>query len=87
MRRSGAMAEVPYAEQFQRFTPWICYTLPISDFELRKTEETGEEAMARRSHWIAPDVPLPPDSGRPEYHFDKDLYRLGGFAPHVMSAR
>ncbi len=70
----GYHAEVPYAEAFQRFFPWVCYTLPISDFELHKMEETSEETMVRRSCLLAHQVPLPPDSEWPEYSIDKDLY-------------
>lgn len=68
------MAGVPYAEQFQRFAPWVWHTLPVSDFELRKSEESVEEAMARRSFWIAPRVSLPPGAEWPEQRTVKDLY-------------
>lgn len=71
----GARAEVPYAEQFQRFTPYVCYTLPITDFDLLKTEETGKEAMQRRSYSIAQDVPLPPGEQKAVYQMRKELYR------------
>ena len=50
--RYGDMAGIPYAEQFQRYRPQVCYRLPVSDFDLLYAEETNEQKMARRGYMI-----------------------------------
>ena len=53
----------------------VRYMLPVSDFELRKADESREEAMARRSCSAAFDVPLPKGYQGPQYRCDGDLCR------------
>ncbi len=66
---------IAYAEQFQRFMPWVCYTLPISDFDLKIADQTEQEMMARRAYMATLDLP-PPKGYKPHsYKFDKDLYK------------
>jgi hypothetical protein len=73
--RHGQKARVAYAEQFQRFFPWVCHTLPISDFDLTMSEESAEESMARMSYVVSLDLPKPPHYEPGDFRFDKDLYR------------
>lgn len=55
----GNKAGVGYAEAFQRYTPMVRYTLPISDKELDQVSEPMEHVMARRSEMIPAFLPLP----------------------------
>jgi LmbE family N-acetylglucosaminyl deacetylase len=55
----GNKAGVGYAEAFQRYTPMVRYTLPISDKELDQVSEPMEHIMARRSEMIPAFLPLP----------------------------
>lgn len=71
----GSRAGVAYAEQFQRFMPWVCYTLPISDFDLQAATQTGQEAMVRQSYIVSLDMPLPRGYKAHSYKFNKDLYK------------
>jgi len=54
---AGFAACVPYAESFQRYSPWVSCTLPISDFELRRARQTHEELVGRRGTILAVRVP------------------------------
>ena len=73
--RYGDMVKIPYAEQFQRYTPQVCYKLPVSDFDLLCAEETSEQAMTRRGYMVdhmasmAEEQPV-----GPPYKFRRDLY-------------
>ena len=55
----GNKAGVAYAEAFQRYTPMVRYTLPISDYELDKVDESMEVHMGRVSEMTAAFLPLP----------------------------
>lgn len=71
----GDMAQVSYAEQFQRYTPQVCFRLPVSDFELSCAEETKEQMMARRGYMVS--LASPRKGGRPAnppYQFRRELY-------------
>jgi len=70
----GYDAGISYAETFQRYQPFVCYTLPISDFELQKSKEDSEYRIKIRSSIIASDVPLPKNSNNASEHVDKKLY-------------
>jgi LmbE family N-acetylglucosaminyl deacetylase len=73
---SGNIAWTSYAEQFQRFTPPLCYKLPISEFEIRTAEEPREETMLRRGYMLDHMASIP-EAQRPKglpYEFRRDLY-------------
>ena len=71
----GNIVGVPYAEQFQRYTPPVCYKLPVSDFELCYAEETREQTMARRGYMIDHRASLPEGQRDvPAYELRRDLY-------------
>ncbi len=70
----GSHAQVPYAECFQRYYHWVAYTLPISDFELKRAEEPIEQQMIRRGTYTAAHIPLPEGAEPSTYHIDKELY-------------
>ncbi len=55
----GNKAGVGYAEAFQRYTPMVRYSLPISDKELDQITDPMEHIMARRSEMIPAFMPLP----------------------------
>ena len=59
----GIKAGGGYAEAFQRYTPMVRYTLPISDKELDQVDEPMGNMMARRSEMIPAFMPLPEDMG------------------------
>lgn len=71
---NGYQAMVAYAEPFQRFRPQVCYTLPLSDLELRQAEEHTEQQMARRSTMVAAHIPLPEGVTAADHRMDKELY-------------
>jgi 4-oxalomesaconate hydratase len=71
----GNIAGVPYAEQFQRYRPPVCYKLPVSDFELCCAEETREQMMARRGYMLDHRASLPEGQRHiPAYVLRRDLY-------------
>ena len=72
----GNVVHTSYAEQFQRYTPQICYRLPISDFEVRSADEPREQTMARRGYMIdhMASMPEAKRSDDPPYEFCRDLY-------------
>lgn len=72
--RHGELARVAYAEQFQRYYPWVCYTLPISDFELDMTTQTWQKVLGRFSYMATLDIPLPEGYKPQDHRFNKDLY-------------
>ena len=72
----GNIVCTSYAEQFQRYTPQICYRLPISDFEVRSADEPREQIMIRRGHMVDHMASMP-ETQRPDgmpYEFRRDLY-------------
>lgn len=72
---AGNAAAVPYAEAFQRYTPWVSYTLPISDFELHRARQPFKELVGRRGMILATRVPLPEDVRPADWTLPKDLYK------------
>lgn len=73
--RLGQSGGVAYAEAFQSFLPRVCYTLPISDADLRRAAEPGAETMGRRSEIISSLTPLPPgEAFTSKFRLSKELY-------------
>jgi len=71
----GNSASVAYAEQFQRFFPMVRYTLPITDFELDRINESPEVSMGRRSEMSGGLLPLPPNMAfTSQYRVTKEKY-------------
>jgi len=71
----GDHANVSYAESFQRYRPWVSYTLPISDFEIECAEPKRiKDNILRRSTIIAAHVPLPKGEEPVRFITDKKLY-------------
>ena len=69
------VGEVAYAEPFQRFTPMVRYTLPVTDAELATIDLSPEAGMGRRSEIIGGLMPLPAGmSFSDEYRFSKEQY-------------
>ena len=64
----GNKAEVGYAEAFQRFTPMVRYTLPVSDKDLDRVDEPMAHVMARRGEMIPAFLPLPENMGFSSEH-------------------
>jgi len=56
---NGNKGYVAYAEVFQALFPSVRYTLPVTDAELRRAEETGPAGMIRRSEIVSALMPLP----------------------------
>jgi len=71
---AGFAACVPYAESFQRYSPWVSYTLPISDFELHSARQPYEELVGRRGMILATRVPLPEEAQSADWAVPKHLY-------------
>lgn len=72
----GYDAMVSYAEAFQRFRPFVGYRLPVTDFELSGVDLSAEEGVARRSHIVAAELPLPPGCERTGGCVPKELFDL-----------
>lgn len=72
----GANAQVPYAEAFQRYWQWVTYTLPVSDFEIKRMEEPIEESMNRQGIMTAAYIPLPEGAVPASYEIEKELYDI-----------
>jgi len=71
----GNKGSVAYAEPFQRFTPMVRYTLPVTDAELETIEESPEAGMGRRSEIVGGLMPLPQGmSFSDQYRFSKEQY-------------
>ncbi len=71
----GQKASVAYAEPFQRFTPMVRYTLPVTDAELAGIDMSPEEGMGRRSEIVGGLMPLEGGAGySPEHRFAKEQY-------------
>ena len=71
----GNKGYVAYAEVFQCFFPWVRYTLPVTDAELRRSEEMGPAGMIRRSEIVAALMPLPQGhSYSSEFRMTKEMY-------------
>ena len=71
---AGHAADVPYAESFQRYRPWVSYTLPISDFEVHTSRQPYEELVGRRGMILATRVPMPEDVRSADWTLPRDLY-------------
>ncbi len=71
---SGFAAATAYAEQFQRYTAWVDYTLPISDFELHRATEPLEEMVRRRGRIIAAKMPTAGSDEREDHMIPKEMY-------------
>ena len=73
--RHGNNAYVAYAEQFQRFSPAVRYTLPVTDHELDVGTEPNEAVMGRRGEMVGGLMPLPPGMGfTSQYRVPKEKY-------------
>ncbi len=71
----GGKGLVAYGEAFQRFTPMVRYTLPVTDAELAGIDLPPEEAMGRRSEMVGGLMPLPEGMGyTSQYRFTKEMY-------------
>lgn len=71
----GGKGLVAYGEAFQRYTPMVRYTLPVTDAELASIDMPPESSMGRRSEMIGALMPLPPDMEySSEYRFTKEMY-------------
>ena len=71
----GQHAGIAYAEPFQRFTPMVRYTLPVTEAELDTIDMSPEEAMGRRSEIVGGLMPLPEGMGySSRYRFAKEAY-------------
>ena len=72
----GNSALVAYAEQFQRFTPLVRYTLPITDAELARITEPQSAHMGRRSELLGGLMPLPENMTFTSRHrMSKEMYK------------
>ena len=69
----GHKARVSYAEPFQRYFPWVSYTLPVSDFELERYENS-ERMLERQSTIIPAHMPLPEGHDKIHTIVEKELY-------------
>ena len=73
----GGKGLVAYGECFQRFTPMVRYTLPVTDAELAGIDMPPEHSMGRRSEMIGALMPLPPGMEySSEYRFTKEMYEV-----------
>ena len=72
----GNNAGVAYAEQFQRFSPMVRYTLPVTDAELDRIDESSEAALGRRGEMTGGLLPLPPNTSfTSQYRVPRDRYK------------
>ena len=68
---------VAYAEVFQRYQPFRCYTLPIADAEIRMAKEPILHQMARRSEVVAPLLPLPDEQAyTSDFRMPTEMYDI-----------
>ena len=71
----GNRAYVAYAEQFQRFSPMVRYTLPITDAELDLGDAPHEAVMGRRGEMAGGLMPLPPNMAfTSQYRVPREKY-------------
>lgn len=71
----GNRACTAYAEQFQSLFPMVRYTLPITDAELDRINESPEAIMGRRSEMAGGLTPLPPNMAfTSRYRVPKEKY-------------
>ncbi|MFH1007260.1 MAG: PIG-L deacetylase family protein [Candidatus Latescibacterota bacterium] len=71
----GNKSYTAYAEQFQSFFPLVRYTLPITQAELDRIDESSETTLARRSDMAGGLLPLPPNMAfTTEHRIPKDKY-------------
>jgi hypothetical protein len=66
--RTGGFGLVAYGEAFQGIWPETVYTLPFSEADARRSLDTGEAMMARRSEIVAALMPLPQGMGYSSKH-------------------
>ena len=69
----GYNIKVGYAEAFQRYYPWSCYSLPVSDFEIQRSVNCKDN-VENASTIIAADMPLPEGCQRVHRIVDKNSY-------------
>ena len=71
----GQKASVAYAEPFQRYTPMVRYTLPVTDAELTANDTAPGETMGRRSEIVGGLMPLEGGAAyTSEHRFSKEQY-------------
>ncbi len=71
----GQKASVAYAEPFQRYTPMVRYTLPVTDAELTANDTAPGETMGRRSEIVGGLMPLEGGDAYTSVHrFAKEQY-------------
>ena len=71
----GQSVNIAYAEPFQRFTPMVRYTLPVTDAELAGIDMSPEEGMGRRSEIVGGLMPLADGATfSSQYRFTKEQY-------------
>ncbi len=71
----GSRARVAYAEQFQSYSPMVRYTLPITNAQLDRIDESVEATMGRLSELVGGFLPLPPNTAfTSQYRIPKEKY-------------